>query len=1101
MSGEKKHGCRSCFKNVFILIIGMLLGIVLFVGAIVGTVYVVLTSITIGQMQNTIGVEVVKEDNEEMLNMTLFDFVTSIIGLVGNISEVSINDLLEKFNLPIPEDISGIDITPLFDYPITQIPQHLSDVTKNIKLSSISELAGIDFDELGMPILTRLKEETIQTALNKLFGSIDENMTLRSLSNDFGIDIAGANELLNNLKDLSIGNLGDAVNLITLSEIIDIDCDAYVKESELDEKYLYVYADVYEAIDDLDVQGTNSKTAIFGVTDDKSALEKKELRYVRKTDENGNYVMDSEDKYVYEIDNSSYYFDRYVFDDEGDFVLVDGNYIAYNDSVHSGMQRYKQNESFEKYKLTAENKYVIDATLSGKTFYRRIEYKLITDPSGDYSTSPVRYLKAYINNFVNSESGYIPAWSDYIKIYDHGYLIGTSTTSTVPVSDSEFVPISALGQIKTLTDGGTALYVKNVADDGSESFFRLKSFGIDYGTEIQPITPDEDSSLSDEKTGYFKVKIGTSNTTLQSIATTIVKNLSDVVDKLKNLTLGEVIDVYDETVYASDGITVLHEKSPSVMIALKNTKISEFSDKINTLTLKEIIEIDEGDPNTSKILITLKDSTLNSLATDMGDMVLSDAIDIADDSSPVLKKLAYTKVNSMGNAIGDIIDSLVLNEIVDISEYNLLATDGAASDYLLQINTPYIEDNEGSYVLINGVYQPYDSENPSHNTQRYSKNYIFVKSSDGNYVFVDYSGTSNFVEYDVNNSNMPPFTEEYVNSSNTVKFYALDTDALAYVPITEENYATYNHAKYGKYLSNFVGFVKKPTTYNSESDGNLYKKVFVEEQLLTEVGAGTYVIADNLLTVYDSDNPSHQKYTKYIPVSYSGDASGYLYYLEDGNYTEYNKSVHGNIKDISDKLYTMTVYNSTLHSSYTGDFYIYYSGLLLDDTGSKYSGTHYSLTYGYFAAADEVDSIVSDTANYGNYSNVASVKTVKYCVSEDGKDMKKSEKILIAINSQPISEMNSVFENLTLGDIVNSEPDSFFDGEIMTSKINEITTSITKKLSNAYMGEILTWAGISVKPEISSALQNIKLQDFFSGLTISVDGKGNPIIVYNIPTT
>ena len=194
----------------------------------------------------------------------------------------------------------------------------------------------------------------------------------------------------------------------------------------------------------------------------------------------------------------------------------------------------------------------------------------------------------------------------------------------------------------------------------------------------------------------------------------------------------------------------------------------------------------------------------------------------------------------------------------------------------------------------------------------------------------------------------------------------------------------------------------------------------------------------------------------------------------------------------------MEIYNAETHSSYSGDYYIYYSGLLLDETGSKYPTLqHYSLVYGYLASADEVNSYVTETETYGSYTNVKTAKKVNYLIA-DGKEMKQSEKILIAINSQALSEMNSVFENLTLGDIINSEPDSFFDGEIMTSKINQMTSAITKKLSNAYMGDILNWANISVDPEISFALQNITLQDFFSGLKLSVDGEGNAIIVYEI---
>ncbi|MCI5819095.1 MAG: hypothetical protein MRZ86_00710, partial [Acidaminococcus sp.] len=511
MSEEKKHGCKSCFKSVVILIVGMLLGIVLFVGAIAGTIYVVLTSVTIEQVQNTIGVELVKKDNKEMLSMTAFEFVTALVGMIGNISSLSINDVLAKFNLPIPNEVSGIDITPLFKYPILEIPQHLEDVTKNIKLSAVSRLAGINFNEFGLPILNRLQDETIQNALTKILSSINGTLTIRNLSYDFGIDVAADNELLNNLKDLPISDLGSVIDLLTLSEIIKIDNDKFVKAAELDTKFLYVYADSYVAIDDLDTQNPLCSQSIFGVTSDGSALKYNELRYVRKTDENGNEIKDVDGKFVYEINNSSYYFDRYIADDNGGFVkLNSGEYVPYDETQHSGKQRYKQVENFEKYKLSG-GKYILDATAQGKTFYRHIEY-VPYDALGEFASAPTRYLKAYINNFVNSGSGYLPQQVGFVKVYDYEYLIGTSTTSAAPIKAEEFTPVNNLSEIATATK---PLYFKTVLEDGTLKFMPFKSYGIDYGTAANPITVDENSSLTDEKEGYFKAYEGTSDKTLQ----------------------------------------------------------------------------------------------------------------------------------------------------------------------------------------------------------------------------------------------------------------------------------------------------------------------------------------------------------------------------------------------------------------------------------------------------------------------------------------------------------------------------------------------------------------------------------------------------------
>ena len=68
----------------------------------------------------------------------------------------------------------------------------------------------------------------------------------------------------------------------------------------------------------------------------------------------------------------------------------------------------------------------------------------------------------------------------------------------------------------------------------------------------------------------------------------------------------------------------------------------------------------------------------------------------------------------------------------------------------------------------------------------------------------------------------------------------------------------------------------------------------------------------------------------------------------------------------------------------------------------------------------------------------------------------------------------------------------------MNSKISEMATAITKKLSKASMGDVLTWANISVAPEIASAINNVTLQDFFNGLKITVTADGKPCIAFEL---
>ena len=230
-----------------------------------------------------------------------------------------------------------------------------------------------------------------------------------------------------------------------------------------------------------------------------------------------------------------------------------------------------------------------------------------------------------------------------------------------------------------------------------------------------------------------------------------------------------------------------------------------------------------------------------------------------------------------------------------------------ATDVLLEITKPFIEHTDGEYVLIGGKYVLYNSTNPNHaSLTRYSRNYIFVNATDGGYVYVDGSASYNygFTPYDLNNLNMPEFTQTYVqNTTNTIKFYALDTSPATntafnptnpeteFVEITAANYDTYKAAKYGKYLKNYVGFAKKPKDYTGT---DLFKKVYVTEQLVLATGANSYVIADKMLTKFDAASNDHASYTKYVPTLYDGTAASYIYYSSDGaSFVEYDKATHG----------------------------------------------------------------------------------------------------------------------------------------------------------------------------------------------------------------
>lgn len=113
--------------------------------------------------------------------------------------------------------------------------------------------------------------------------------------------------------------------------------------------------------------------------------------------------------------------------------------------------------------------------------------------------------------------------------------------------------------------------------------------------------------------------------------------IGKLADKFDNLTLGEVIDVYEEDVLDESG-NVIHEKSSNVLIKFKDTKINEIGTAFNDLVLSDVMDIYEEDvldesgnvihEKSNKVLIKLKDTKVNALGDEFNNLVLDDVVEI-----------------------------------------------------------------------------------------------------------------------------------------------------------------------------------------------------------------------------------------------------------------------------------------------------------------------------------------------------------------------------------------------------------------------------------------------------------------------------------------
>ncbi|HKL93844.1 MAG TPA: hypothetical protein VJZ69_01010, partial [Clostridia bacterium] len=183
---KRNSGCRS----FFIFVLGMITGVIVFLGAIAGTVYVIVSSYTLKDVESTLNVDI-PLDNEEIMNKTLLDLGKDLYTTLSNITTITVQQLMDKYGLPIPADLYGIDISPLFGYSITEMPNHMNEVLDSVTLAKVGSIAGIDFGSYNLPILTKSIDLPVMQAFDGLMRSFGGDMTMRSLNTNFGINLAG----------------------------------------------------------------------------------------------------------------------------------------------------------------------------------------------------------------------------------------------------------------------------------------------------------------------------------------------------------------------------------------------------------------------------------------------------------------------------------------------------------------------------------------------------------------------------------------------------------------------------------------------------------------------------------------------------------------------------------------------------------------------------------------------------------------------------------------------------------------------------------------------------------------------------------------------
>ena len=494
----------------------MIVGMVLLVVAVVGVIFAAGSLVSVGQLENTLGTDIFDDEND-VNEMTVLELVQALVGDLQNLNGLTINKLRQDYGLKIPEEISGIDISVLFDYPVKEVPDHLGDVVNNMTLRDVGEFLEMDFGSYELPIIDENLDNNVNVALDNILSSIDdENMTVYSIGQDFGLSL-GENNLITILRHTPLNAFADVMDNLPVGVVTDADSDLFLTQGE---NALYVGADRYEEVsaDELSSSAVTDGAETYIAGADDNGLVYRELRYVANGDG------------TYSVDNSCY------------------------------------SSSF-------------DAAANDKTFYRHIVYEAY-DADAVYGEGTEFFAEAYLNCFVSDgEGGFVLASDGMFSLAEVYTDEGLSVTlndavlsGAVTVSEGK-IDLSSLSLYvaETTDDGGVhgvpaadyGLADGTVPADDSRLDDRYEGWvRVHVGTAdpaMQVIAGETISSVSGATDKITALKLGevldideNSAKILQTLKDTPIKEMSEALD---TVTLSDATDIvmstYTEAEYGS----------------------------------------------------------------------------------------------------------------------------------------------------------------------------------------------------------------------------------------------------------------------------------------------------------------------------------------------------------------------------------------------------------------------------------------------------------------------------------------------------------------------------------------------------------------------
>ena len=1045
-------------------VIGILVGMVLLVVAVGGGLAVALSVVTVGQIEDTVGTDII-DDASDANGQTLLELAMLLMDDLADPPSITINLFREKYGLKLPEEISGIDISVLFDYPISEVADHLGDVVNNMTLRDVDEFLSLGLEEKypDLSVLISNLDNNVDDALNNILASIDSSsMTLYSLETGFGITL-GENRLFDELYHTPLNAFGEVMDHLPVGTLTGADSDLFLP---LGENEVFVAVDRYEEVpgSELELVADGAETYIAGA--DENGLIRRELRYTRGED--GSYTPD----------NSCYA--------EG----YDGTGTFYR---HVTYEPYDGGQNGELFVMAYLNNFTADGT------------GLVAD--GLFPLSSVYTDESLSVSLAETVTGGKVTVDEDVFIN-----IAAEGEAASPA------PAALFG----LPEGATEDENSRLEEQKADSSYSMPHIRVHIGTSdqaIQVIAGIGVSSLNNVTDKITSLKLGEviditddSAKILRTLKDTQISKLSDALD---TITLKDATDiVLDEYSPATDGAYVLEDGSYTLYNPAKHADAQRYQ--------KTVVE-----GSSSAALQRLANVTIPNISAAFDTMVLGDAIGVTPDAyilvdSPksdetyyvfnelgyperavygvdeadawyervssgegnaILKQLAFVGINDISEAMNGVIEDTLLSDIIEIVRETAVKADEAGENWLVAYD-PYLttESADGEETRYAFVYDGSGSY--------FRTSYLYTPATDA---LLPAGKTMHFVYEEITDASDLAAQNVFFRSADG-EYY--DNPALAaYYAARNTDPSTLANKPYKRVTASAgdPGAVSAIVYPNGGSGSGLYIEFFA-----------TYVR-------YDADNPAHwgrELFFKFtdgytLPTADTDGETLYYYDFESGDYIPAPSDQHDVVPGAlvrmtgrDDGKYYFSEINGVRAANddafVSGDT-VYSKRLaeviykLADDGSFVYEDGGY-VSYDPDKHADVTERydrvtgvLVNKAGNDGGEGLLAPLSTDRVSVVRE-----KSSSVLIAMLDREltIGTLDENIKSFTIEELIDIESGSVFDDPtIRNATVDTLSDAITAKLTNSSIGELIRWANVrGVDEKVLFILEDVKISDFFTAL-------------------